>query len=92
VGVEKNLYIRNHIQDLIYSKDKIVINFIDTDYSDDSRRNLGEPSLRDDAERDSARSSTQAVGGIQVDSDSVNKNGFEKILVAEHTKQSFNLF
>ena len=82
MGVEKNLYIRNHIQDIIYSQDKIVINFIDTTYSDDSRRFLGEHSLQAGAEGDSPRSGTQTKGGVESYSDSVNKNGFENSKMA----------
>jgi len=82
VGVEKNIYIRNHIKEIIYSQEKIVIHFIDIAYSDDSRSILGEPSLPGGAERDSARISGQALGGAVNYSDFVPKNRFEKFLVA----------
>jgi len=81
-GVERNIFLRKQIQDIIYSKEKIVINFVDTTYSDDSRRFFGEHSLRAEAESDSARSGTQAKGGVESYSDSVNKKGFENSKMA----------
>ncbi|MFH1415867.1 MAG: recombinase family protein [Elusimicrobiota bacterium] len=85
-GVERNIFLRKEIQDIIYSKEKIVINFIDTDYSGDSRENFRGVSLQAGAEGDSPRSGEQTAGGDYFVSDSVNKNRFEKSLVAETFK------
>ena len=81
-GVERNIFLRKQIQDIIYSKEKIVINFIDTTYSGDSRDFSGGVSLQAGAEGDSQRNGTQAKGGVESYSDSVNKNGFENSKMA----------
>jgi len=83
-GVKKNLFLRNHIQEIIYSKEKILIKFIYPDCSDDSRPKIFSEDLRGGAENNTARRAKISNKKSDVNNFYVPNNEFEKFCVAGH--------
>ena len=85
VGVQKNLFIRKYIQDIIYSPKNILINFIysdSADYSDESRRKLFCEKQPDFSGSNSALSFQNSGRDSDVNNSSVSKKGFAPLSLA----------